>query len=229
VWRAPQDASEEAARLDLIGRVLATAVHAAGDICFHASAVAAGTEAIAFLGAKGFGKTTLAWALVRAGARLVTDDTLRVQLDGIPLAYPGVHELRLRRDAAMQLPPATREARAAGDRLVVDALELDRLQTVPLPLGALYLLSPVADLPDGSAVRVSALPPVPAALSLVRHAKIAPLLTGPEAVELLDRVVALARRVPIRLLEVARDFSRLEDVASAVTALHDAGMGAVAR
>jgi hypothetical protein len=92
----------------------------------------------------------------------------------------------------------------------------------------MYLLSPVPALPDGSAVRVSALPAVPSALSLVRHAKIAPLLTGAEAVELLDRVVALARRVPIRLLEVARDFSRLDETVHAVTALHGGGAGAVA-
>ena len=229
VWRAPRDVSEDAARLDVMNRVLATAMHAAGDVCFHASAVAIGGEAITFLGAKGFGKSTLAWALVRAGARLLTDDTLRVQLDETPLAYPGVHELRLRRDAATRLPPDLFEARIAGDRLVVDALEIDRLQGEPVPIGALYLLAPVADLPGSAAARVSALPPVPSALALVRHAKIAPLLVGAEAVALLDRVVALARRVPVRLLEVARDFSRLDEVVADVLASHGDGVGASAR
>lgn len=228
-WQAPGDVSVDAARLDIMSRVLATAMHAAGDVCFHASAVDLGGEAIAFLGAKGFGKSTIAWALVRAGARLLTDDTLRVQLDETPLAYPGVHELRLRRDVATRLPPDSREARIAGDRLVVDALEVDRLQDEPVPIGALYLLAPVADLPGSAAARVSALPPVPSALALVRHAKIAPLLVGAEAVELLDRVVALARRVPVRLLEVARDFSRLDDVVADVLACHSDGVGASAR
>ena len=226
VWRAPPHVSEEAARVDIMGRVLATAVHAAGDVCFHASAVSIDGEAVAFLGAKGFGKTTLAWALVRAGARLITDDTFRVQLEATPVAYPGVHELRLRPDAATHLPPAPREARPTGDRLVVDALALDRLQGDPLPIGALYLLSPVTDLPDGAAARVRVLPPVPSALSLVRHAKIAPLLIGSEAVELLDRIVALAQRTPVRLLEVSRDFSRLDDVVTDVLAAHTDGVGA---
>jgi hypothetical protein len=226
VWRAPESASEEAARLDIIGRVLATAMHAAGDVCLHASAVAIDGEAIAFLGSKGFGKSTLAWALVRAGARLLTDDTLRVQLDATPLAYPGVHELRLRSDAATWLPAAPREARSSGDRLVVDALAMDRLQVEPVPIAALYLLSPVNELSGGAACRVSALPPVPSALALVRHAKIAPLLTGGEAVALLDRVVALARRTPVRLLEVSRDFTRLDEVVADVLAWHADGVGA---
>jgi len=220
VWRAPESVSEEAARLDLIGRVLAMAMHAAGDVCFHASAVAVDGEAIAFLGAKGFGKSTLAWALVRAGARLLTDDTLRVQLDATPLAYPGVHELRLRSDAATRLPPAPREARLAGGRMVVDTLALTQLQADPVPFGALYLLSPVNELPGGAAARVSALPAVPAALSLVRHAKIAPLLAGADAVALLDRVVDLVRRIPVRLLEVSRDFDRLDDVVTDVLSQH---------
>lgn len=225
-WRAPRDVSEDAARIDVMGRVLATAIHAAGEVCFHASAVAVGGEAIAFLGAKGFGKSTLAWALVRAGARLITDDTLRVRLDATPMAYPGVHELRLRSDAAGRLPPAPREARSVGDRLVVDALELDQLQVGPLPIGALYLLSPVSDLPGSVAARVSAMPAVPSALSLVRHAKIAPLLIGTEAIALLDRTVALAQRTPVRLLEISRDFARLDDVVTDVLAWHGDGVGA---
>lgn len=226
VWRPPQAVSNDAARLDILGRVLATAMHAAGDVCFHASAVAIGGEGIAFLGSKGLGKSTLAWAMVRAGARLITDDTLRVQLDPCPLAHPGVHELRLRADAAARLPPDPREARPVGDRLVVDALERGRLQSETVAMGALYLLSPVSRLPGSAAARVSELPAVPAALSLVRHAKIAPLLTGSEAVALLDRVVALTRRVPVRLLEVSRDFARLDDVVAEVVAWHADGVGA---
>ncbi len=220
VWRAPELASEDAARLDLIGRVLAMAMHAAGDVCFHASAVAVDGEAIAFLGAKGFGKSTLAWALVRAGARLLTDDTLRVQLDVTPLAYPGVHELRLRSDAATRLPPGPHEARLAGGRMVVDALELAQRQADPVPIGALYLLAPVNTLPGDAAARVSVLPAVPAAISLVRHAKIAPLLTGADAVALLDRVVALVQRIPVRLLEVSRDFDRIDEVIVDVLSRH---------
>ena len=229
VWRAPADVSLEAARLDVMSRVLATAMHAAGDVCFHASAVVSGDDAIAFLGAKGFGKSTLAWALVRAGARLLTDDTLRVELGETPVACPGVHELRLREETATRLPPDSHEARVMGGRLVVDALEREQLQSESLRIGALYLLTPVTELPNGAATRVTTLAAVPSALSLVRHAKIAPLLAGTEAVELLDRVVALTRRVRVCLLEVTRDFSRLDDVVADLLAVHAGGVGAGAQ
>jgi len=76
---------------------------------------------------------------------------------------------------------------------------------------------------------VSPLAPVPSALALVRHAKIAPLLAGADAVELLDRIVALAGRVPVRLLEVARDFARIDEVVADVLAGHGDGIGASAR
>ena len=66
-WRPLPGASADAARLDVMGRVLAIALHAAGDLCFHASAVTIGGTAMAFLGSKGMGKSTIAWALVRAG------------------------------------------------------------------------------------------------------------------------------------------------------------------
>lgn len=220
-WHAPENASLDAARLDVTGRVLALALHAGGDLCFHASAVAIGGAAVGFLGAKGMGKSTLAWALVRAGARLLTDDTLRVRPGSPAIAYPGVHELRLRPDVATRLPPAPREARVWGDRLTVQELTMDRLQREPLPLAALYLLSPVRQ-PSSSGARALAVSDVAAALSLIRHAKIAPLLAGPESALLLDRVVALARRVSVRVLEVPRDFDCLDDVVDDLLVAHGA-------
>ncbi|MGQ0715656.1 MAG: hypothetical protein ACT4PJ_18310 [Gemmatimonadaceae bacterium] len=222
VWRQAPGASPDAARLDVIGRVLAMAMHAGGDVCLHASAVAINGVAIGFLGPKGFGKSTLAWALVRAGARLLTDDTLRVRLGDTSRAYPGVHELRLRSDAAAELPPRARDARASGDRVVVGEFEPDRLQHTPVNLAALYVLAPVKTGVSASGASGVPLAPVPSALALVRHVKIAPLLTGAEAGHLLDRVVALARAVPVRLLEVPRDFGRLDEVVSDLLAWHDA-------
>jgi hypothetical protein len=224
LWRAPENAAPEAARLDVMGRVLATALHAAGDVCFHASAVALGDEAIGFLGAKGFGKSTLAWALVRAGARLITDDTLAVRFGSPALALPGVHELRLRSDTAHALVPPEHESRVSGDRVVVEDLDTIRLQDAPVRLACLYLLSPRArDAPVGA--RTFPVPAVASALSLVRHAKIGPLLSGQEAGPLLDRIAAVVGSVPVRLLEYPHDFTRLDDVVGDIVAWHTDGAG----
>jgi hypothetical protein len=215
-WYAPDDAVVEAARLDVTGRVLPMALHAAGEVCLHASAVSVDGRVIAFLGAKGYGKSTLAWALVRAGARLVTDDTLRIRPGDPVLAYPGLHEIRLRRDTAAQLPPPSGAARSFGERIVVHEWGDHHLESRALRLDTLYVLVPTHDTFTSSADAGDAIPAVQAALSLVRHAKIAPLLTGLESVQLLDRIVHLADRVPVRVLRVPRAFSQLGGVVDAL-------------
>jgi hypothetical protein len=218
-WRAPAHACRDTARVDITGRVMATALHCGGDICFHASAVGLGEAAVGFLGAKGAGKTTLAWALVRAGAKLITDDTLRVQPGRPSRAYPGVHELRLRDDAARRLPPDAQAATRAGDRLNVHRLGVNHLQVEALPLRALYVLAPISPEP-GDGCRVHRLDDAYAAIALVRHAKIAPLLSGRETLALIDRVVALVRGTPVYLLEVPRDFAKLDQVIAQVRSHH---------
>jgi hypothetical protein len=73
-WYPGSNTSETAIRADLLGRVVAFAAHADGHMTLHASAVSINGRAIAFLGPKHAGKSTLALALVREGARLLTDD-----------------------------------------------------------------------------------------------------------------------------------------------------------
>ena len=72
-----------------------------GEPVLHASAVAVRDEAVAFLGASGMGKPTLATLLCSTGAHLVTDDVLRLQRrdDGFACHF-GTGELRLCPNAA---------------------------------------------------------------------------------------------------------------------------------
>ena len=100
-WYHGPDSNPAAVRADLLGRVLAMAVHLEGAVVLHASAVSVGEHVVAFLGPKHAGKSTLAMALLMRGARLVTDDTLvvRLQPDGT-IAAPGVQRVRLWPDAA---------------------------------------------------------------------------------------------------------------------------------
>jgi hypothetical protein len=66
-------------------------------LALHASAVAFGDRVVAFMGDQGAGKSTLAAHCVQVGAKLVTDDLLRVELadSGPPRAYPGMPLLKL--------------------------------------------------------------------------------------------------------------------------------------
>src|SRR5919202_2949720 len=92
-WCPRPDTSEEVARHDTLGIVLSMALHAAGLLPLHGSAVAIGGAGVAFLAPSGTGKSTLALALVRGGARMLTDDTLPVDLGPPVTAWPGVQSV----------------------------------------------------------------------------------------------------------------------------------------
>ena len=61
-----------------LGGALAAAVALRGACVLHASAVQTENLVIAFVGSSGMGKTTVAALCCASGARLVTDDVLRV-------------------------------------------------------------------------------------------------------------------------------------------------------
>lgn len=224
VWHPAPDASADVMRHDVVHRVLPLALHAGGTLVLHASGVAIGPRsAIAFLADKGTGKSTLAAALVSAGARLLTDDTLGV----VPRAggadvLPGLHHLRLRDDAAVGARTgafAPEPAVGTDGKWVFDDLADARVQLEPAPLAALYVLrAGPPDTPD-AATRVR-LPSVPAALALLQHAKLAPLLGGPMLPTLLDRAAAVVRQVPVYELTVARDLARVAAVAGTILRWH---------
>jgi hypothetical protein len=74
-----------------------------GQCVLHASAVEVDGVAIAFAGPSGAGKSTLAALLCGAGARLVTDDVLRVGLAPAIACIGGSPQLRLRPGATWVL------------------------------------------------------------------------------------------------------------------------------
>lgn len=99
---APLDGADFAlVRAHLLGWALAQICHHRGFLALHASAVKFGDQVVAFMGDSGAGKSTLAAHCLRAGARLVADDFLRVSLTrpGPPLAFSGMPQLKLWRHA----------------------------------------------------------------------------------------------------------------------------------
>ena len=79
------------AQADITSRVLALALHAGGVFSLHASAVSIDGAGVAFLAPKHYGKSTLCSALVLAGARALSDDTVPVRPGNPPSLSPGIH------------------------------------------------------------------------------------------------------------------------------------------
>lgn len=219
-WTHPENVSLADARADITGRVLATALHAAGTICLHGSAVVLDGGAVGFIAPKRHGKSTLALALVRSGAKLLTDDTMPVTPGAPPLAGPGLHAARLWQDAAEIVGIGEAQREVGRPKTVFRSLPEDRVSHSTHPLAALYALSPVREAPGGEAVRRTRLPVMEAALVILGQAKLAPLLTGLEAPNLLRQATALAACVPVYRLEVLRDFGRLDEVVATIRGWH---------
>lgn len=213
-WVPRGDVNQELARVDLLGRVLALAWHARGHVCLHSSAVERDGRAVGFMAPKGYGKTTTALALVQAGARLLTDDTLPV-VPQTGLASPGVHAVRLWSDSLERFPLLGTARQSLSTKSVVDRLEGDWLADQPAPLSALYVLSPVAGGPDVT-VRRERLTHMAATMALIQYAKLGSLLGGTAAPEVLDRCARLAAFLPMYSLSVPRNFDALPDVAKVV-------------
>jgi hypothetical protein len=221
---APRDgAAPDLVRGDVLGRVLALAMHIDGHLSLHASAVTLSQGAVAFLGPKGFGKSTLAAGLVRGGARFLTDDSLPVVVRDRVFVEPGVQSLRLRGDSAGHLLDPQADVRTGIDgKLIAGPLASARIATGPSPLVALYVLTPVVAAPQGAAATRQRVSSWRAAMELVRHSKIGALLGGPEARLILERATSIASAVPLYALEISRDLDRLPEVVRQIVDWHGA-------
>jgi hypothetical protein len=108
----------------------------------HASAVMASGTARLFTGEPGAGKSSIAAALVRSGAQLVSDDVVALEDQrGSLVAHPGPGMLQLRHAETERLSPSERQAldaatppNAGKQRFATDAM------ASPTPFGELFLL-----------------------------------------------------------------------------------------
>ena len=85
VERAP-NVEESRLRLLLLGAAMGVLLHQRGLLVLHASAVEVCDGAAIFLGGRGWGKSTVAAALHARGHRLLCDDVVAVDVNGVGVA-----------------------------------------------------------------------------------------------------------------------------------------------
>ena len=226
-WHRPPDAVIASALADVTSRVLALALHANGVFTLHASAVSLNGAGLAFMGPKHHGKSTLCSALVLAGGRALSDDTVPVRPGEPPQLSPGLPRLRLWSDAASRLFGLEHDESTANRKQLMDQLDANQLETRTVPFSAAYLLNPVDELPDGLVAAREKLDSVAATIALVMHAKLGPVLTGAESPVILSRAAEIARSVPVYALHVVSDLDRVGEVAQLLVSWHsgDAPVG----
>jgi hypothetical protein len=210
----------------VLGPVLALALHAQGTACLHGSAVRIGRAGVAFIAPKHFGKSTLAAALVEAGAELISDDTLAVEFEPAPVLLPGVHSLKLWRDSFDQIVPQLPSDLGNGVKPILRGYPAMAKRNRPTPFAAAYLLRPVHG-DRGLSLERELVSPRDAVLSLVANTKIGALLQPAESGLLLSTAHAIVRRVPVYALTIPRDWGQLPEVVRVLQEWH-AGLPAAA-
>jgi hypothetical protein len=198
---------------DLVARnVMAFYLGLGGVPTLHASAVAFdGAGAIAFAGGRGAGKTTFAALLCERGAKLVTDDVLRLELAGDSVfCFSGGFTLRLR-DEQLAARLGGRPARSADDRFTLalaGVVGRHELRAVVFP-------APEESATEVELIRVGEREAFVALLGLPRW--FGWRIAGPQRAYF-EAAHAIARTVPVHLLRapVPTDFSNVQ------TALLDA-------
>ena len=218
-WSPREGCDMELARVDILGRVLSLAAYEQGLFALHGSAVALDAGAIGFLAPKGSGKSTLAMSLVARGARLMTDDTLPVD-PHTAMARPGVHSVRLWDDSAGRFAALGESRIGLSDKHAFDLLPEGSVERQARPLLALYEIVPIPMPDTGEEVRRERLAAPAATIALMRHSKLGTLLGGAEAMEVFGRCAAIAERVAVYELRVARNLEGVDSVAATIAAWH---------
>lgn len=193
----------------LTGPVLSVLLHQRGFLVLHASAVVIGDAAVAFLGAKGDGKSTLAAHLQVRGHRLIGDDIVPVHLENDrPVVTGGFPRIKLFNDSI------TAVGEDPSDFPVIHRFvekrsfrHLDRFSTEPVPLHGLYVLS------DGEEAGLEKLGDAAAFIEITRHTYVNRYL---KALEAEGRHFRQCRQVvgklPVWRLDRPRDFGVVNEV-----------------
>ncbi|MBZ5696728.1 MAG: serine/threonine protein kinase [Acidobacteriia bacterium] len=220
VWAQwPDTLSIEDAASYLLGPVLGLLLRLRGVTCLHASAVAFGDRAVAFVGAEGAGKSTTAAAFARRGCSVLSDDVVALrEAGGTFHVLPAYPYLSLWPDSVEMLYGSGKTLPSFSEnfdkRMLSLAEEHLKFEQEPLPLGGIFLLGEKSA--DAAAPLVETLPSRESLLALVANSYATNLLDTEmraREFELLGRLVASVPVWRLRPREGAPQIDRLCDVA----------------
>jgi hypothetical protein len=223
VFAAP-GADEADLGLLLLGPVSSFMLHQVGFPNLHASAVVTPWGACAFLGPSTLGKSTLAARLLRAGARLLTDDILPLHwaengvygLPGAPMMKLWPATARHALGIADDLPRLT----GSTDKRLLDLHQHERaFEDRATYLRAIYVPDRYDPKRQGRTdVAIETLGPRDAVLTLLSQTFRGHYLHPHELGSLLDRYAGLARQVRVARLRLPHGLEYLDDVTERVLA-----------
>ena len=212
--RPSERCSRESFQVYMLGQALSFALVRQHLEPLHATVVEIEGEGVAFLGGSAFGKSTVAASLLEAGYRLVTDDLLVLRECGHTIwAYPGPPRIKLFPEMAHRFL-----AGAAGVHMNADTgkliVPLDERQTCthPVPIRAMYVLTPPPQAARGMTVTSEALSCRAAFIELVRNTFNRRLAGASRMKRQFTAAGRLVDALPFRRLTYPRQLERLKDI-----------------
>lgn len=216
-------ADDETLRSFIAGPALAVALHQLGHLVLHASAVAVRGRAVALLGDKGAGKSSLTATLLARGHALVSDDIVVVRRgrDGEEVVQ-GNRTLKVEPDVVRALgrdPDQLKRIHPAGSKRQWPVA--DDAQTEATPLARLLAIR------RGDVLRLEPIAPSAAFIEVVRHtygARFDMVEKAGLAARHFQQVSELVRAVPAAQVTRSDDLALLHELAERVEAwLGEAG------
>lgn len=207
-----KNVNEVVLRSFILGTVMASLLYQRGLFVIHSSAVNLNDTVIAFLGNKGYGKSTIAMTFYKEGYPIIADDYIAVNPENeVPLVYPGFPSLRL-----------SYKSRKHGNfslkRVYYKEYEIDKLH-VPtdnnfslkeISLKKLYILK------RGETLRITSLKTQEAVMKLIENTFEMTLFKKSDFVENLNHCVSSLKHIDISLLEIPESLDEMYKVVELV-------------
>lgn len=206
----------------LLGSVIGMLCHQRGFFPLHASCVRIGNGAVAFCGASGSGKSTIAASLVKRGHPLLCDDITIVDpfAAGGPSVRPGIPRMRLWRDSLEALDVSLDQLqrdRIELEKYAVPSSEMGDFLTEAVPLRGVFLLRAAAS-PEMEGT--AAMPTMETVIQLTEqvYRRRQAVAMGRKAA-LFQAAARIAAMVPVRSLDRQLDLGQLDRTAAMVEGL----------
>jgi hypothetical protein len=187
---------------------------------FHAAALAKNGKAIILMGDKGFGKSSLACALLSQGWKLLADDLVRVmEIDRVWHVMPGHAQIKLNTDTASAMGYApntlprrwTGPADRVGNKLIMTP-EPNQLMANGVPITGVFILTHRD--PHGEDIGV-ATPSAPEMMhALLAHTTRHPIYRTPPPAGVLSAYSGLMHQATIRRLALPNGLRNLSGAAA---------------
>jgi hypothetical protein len=214
LWRKWGGVPDEALFTYLLGHVLSYCLLSRGIEPLHATSVIVDGKAIALLGDSGYGKSTLAGALLSRGARLITDDLLVLEFsDDQVLAHPSTARIKLTPESADAVFHGRRSTlmNAFTSKMIFPLQEYEHVPH-PVPLDRVYLVPAK----PGSRISIRSLRGRAAFLPIIRSTFNNVVLTPPRLKQQFAFAGKLTSRVAIKRLSYPKRLELLPSVVDAI-------------